>query len=89
MKAKIRLKGLTHYRFTSNMKFHTRCGANIKLTDDRTVAERRDIETGYNTSVFSSQPLGANILNINVGIQKPKVGVNQILIIYDAVDMMI
>ena len=40
------------------MKFHTRCGSNIILSDGDTVAERRDTMAGFNTSVFSSQPLG-------------------------------
>ena len=52
--------------YTSNMKFHTRCGTNIKLTDDRTVAEKRNHETWYNTSVFSAQPLGDKTFTVSI-----------------------
>ena len=48
------------------MKFHTRCGSNILLSEDRTVAERRDRENPLNTSVFSSQPLGDKTFTVSI-----------------------
>ena len=48
------------------MKFHTRCGSNILLSEDRTVAERRDSDRVINTAVFSSQPLGDKTFTVSI-----------------------
>ena len=48
------------------MKFNTRCGSNIILSDGDMVAERRDSDRVINTAVFSSQPLGDKTFTVSI-----------------------
>ena len=52
----------------SEMTFHTRCGSNIVLSEDRTSAEKR--EHGFanylNTSVFSSHSLDDSGFTVHI-----------------------
>ena len=48
------------------MKFHTRCGSNILLSDGDTVAKKRKLGTSSNTTVFSSQPLGDETFTVRI-----------------------
>ena len=50
------------------MKFHSHCGSNILLSDDDTVAEKRDKKDLHhdNTSLFSSQPLSDKTFTVSI-----------------------